>query len=173
MYILYFKSYEWECQIIIISKPRISVAFVQDISVISDIFLSIFRDISFRVYWRPVKGHIFPSQIRVFKTCRYACSYGQEFCISQTNEVGIQLFTKYRLWPVIFFTVNIVRCSGVLRKKKENSFLNLAWYIFFTKREISFEVSTIGGSLFSGRSLLSGFANTCDISLLLLEVRCF
>ena len=37
MYILYFKSYEWECQIII-SKPRISVAFVQDISVISDIF---------------------------------------------------------------------------------------------------------------------------------------
>ena len=38
MYILYFKSYEWECQIIIISKPQISVAIVQDISVISDIF---------------------------------------------------------------------------------------------------------------------------------------
>ena len=38
MYILYFKSYEWECQIIISSKPRISVAFVQDISVISNVF---------------------------------------------------------------------------------------------------------------------------------------
>ena len=31
MYILYFKSYEWECQMIIINKPRISEAFVQDI----------------------------------------------------------------------------------------------------------------------------------------------
>ena len=31
MYILYFKSYDWECQIIIINKPRISVAFGQNI----------------------------------------------------------------------------------------------------------------------------------------------
>ena len=36
--------------------------------------------------------------------------------------------------------------------------------IFFAKREISFEVSTFGGSLFSGESLLSGFANTCDVN---------
>ena len=31
MDILYLKSYEYECQIIIVKKPRISVAFVQDI----------------------------------------------------------------------------------------------------------------------------------------------
>jgi len=31
MYILYFKSYDKECQIITINKPRIRVAFVQDI----------------------------------------------------------------------------------------------------------------------------------------------
>ena len=43
--------------------------------------------------------------------------------------------------------------------------------LFFSKREISFEVSTFGGSFFSGGSLLSGFANTCDILSLLSEVR--
>ena len=32
---------------------------------------------------------------------------------------------------------------------------------------------TFGGWLFSGGSLLSGFANTCDILSLLLEVRYF
>ena len=31
MYILYFKSDEWECQIIIINKPRISVPFVRQV----------------------------------------------------------------------------------------------------------------------------------------------
>ena len=31
--------------------------------------------------------------------------------------------------------------------------------VIFAKREICFEVSTFGGSLFSGESLLSGFAN--------------
>ena len=31
MYIPYFKRYEQECKIIIINKPRITVAFVQDI----------------------------------------------------------------------------------------------------------------------------------------------
>ena len=41
---------------------------------------------------------------------------------------------------------------------------------FFSKREISFDVSTFRGSLFSGGSLLLGFANTCDILSLLLEV---
>ena len=41
---------------------------------------------------------------------------------------------------------------------------------FFAKREISFYVSTFRGSLFSGGSLLLGFANTCDILSLLLEV---
>ena len=44
--------------------------------------------------------------------------YGQEFCISQTNELGIQLFSKHTLCPVFFLTVNIVCCSGVLRRKK-------------------------------------------------------
>ena len=43
----------------------------------------------------------------------------------------------------------------------------------FAKREISFEVSTFGGSLFSGGSKLLGFANTCDILSLLSEVRYF
>ena len=46
--------------------------------------------------------------------------------------------------------------------------------IFFEKREISFEVSTFGGLLFSGRTLLSEFVmNTFDILLLLPEVRYF
>ena len=38
--------------------------------------------------------------------------------LSQTNELGIQLFTKHTLCPVFFFTVNMVHCSGVLRRKK-------------------------------------------------------
>ena len=42
---------------------------------------------------------------------------------------------------------------------------------FFAKRKTSFEVSTFGGSLFSGGSLLSG--NTCDFLSLLSEVRYF
>ena len=41
---------------------------------------------------------------------------------------------------------------------------------FLAKREISFEVSTFEGSLFSVGSLLSGFGNTCDILSLLFEV---
>ena len=45
--------------------------------------------------------------------------------------------------------------------------------IFFAKREIRFEVSTFGGSLFSGASLLSGFDNTCDTFSPLSEVRYF
>ena len=80
MYILHFKSYELECQIIIIDKPRISVAF--------------------------------------------------------------KLFRISSIISVIFCMCN-------------------------------FEVSTFGGSLFSGGSLLSGFANTCDILSLLSEVRHF
>ena len=51
---------------------------------------------------------------------------------------------------------------------------NLSHLLFISKREISFEVSTFGGLLFSGRTLLSGFVmNTCDILLLLPEVRYF
>ena len=41
----------------------------------------------------------------------------------------------------------------------------LSYPLFYAKREISFEISTFGGSLFSGGSLLSGFANTCDMLL--------
>ena len=51
-------------------------------------------------------------------------------------------------------------CSGYLSRP-----------LFFTKRKIRFEVSVFGGSLFSGGSLLSGFANTCDTLLLLSDVR--
>ena len=40
--------------------------------------------------------------------------------------------------------------------------------LFFAKREISFEVSSFGGSLFLG-----GIATFCDIILLLSEVRFF
>ena len=41
---------------------------------------------------------------------------------------------KYQLYFPNYLAVNIVRCSGVLRKKKkENSFLNLAWYIYLKK----------------------------------------
>ena len=36
-----------------------------------------------------------------------------------------------------------------------------------------FEISTFGGSLFSGGSLISGFANTCDILSLLSKLRYF
>ena len=62
---------------------------------------------------------------------------------------------------------------------------DLSYLLFFAKREISFEVSTFGGSLFiylfiylfgggeGGESLLPGFANTCDILSLLSEVRYF
>ena len=51
---------------------------------------------------------------------------------------------------------------------------NLSHLLFILKREISFEVSTFGGLLFSGKTLLSGFVmNTCDILLLLPEVRYF
>ena len=42
---------------------------------------------------------------------------------------------------------------------------------FFTKRKTSFEISTFGGSLFSGGSLLSG--NTCDFFSLLSRGRYF
>ena len=42
--------------------------------------------------------------------------------------------------------------------------------IFLQKKEVSFEVSSFGGLLFSGRLLLSGFANTCDILSLLSKV---
>ena len=42
---------------------------------------------------------------------------------------------------------------------------------FFAKRKTSFEVSTFGGSLFSGGSLLSG--NTCDVLSLLSRGRYF
>ena len=39
---------------------------------------------------------------------------------------------------------------------------NLSHLLFFSKREISCEVSTFGGLLFSRRTLLSGFVmNTC------------
>ena len=40
---------------------------------------------------------------------------------------------------------------------------------FLQKKEVSFEVS-FGGLLFSGRLLLSGFVNTCDILSLLSKV---
>ena len=40
----------------------------------------------------------------------------------------------------------------------------------FAKREIRFELSAFGGSLFSGGSLPWGFANTCDILSLVSEV---
>ena len=46
----------------------------------------------------------------------------------------------------------------------------ISFFFFFAKQEISFDVSTFRGSLFSGGSLLLGFANTCDILSLLLEV---
>ena len=45
--------------------------------------------------------------------------------------------------------------------------------LFFAKMEIRFKISTFGGSLFSGGSPLSGFANNCDILSLLSEVRYF
>ena len=45
--------------------------------------------------------------------------------------------------------------------------------LFLAKNEISFEVATFGGLLFSGGSLLLGFANTCDISSLLSRGRYF
>ena len=41
---------------------------------------------------------------------------------------------------------------------------------FFAKRKTSFEISTFGGSLFSGGSLLSG--NTCDFFALLSSTFC-
>ena len=41
------------------------------------------------------------------------------------------------------------------------------------RREISFEIPTFVGSLFSGGSLLLGFANICDILSLLLRGRYF
>lgn len=47
MFILYFKSCEWECQIIIIDIPRIGVAFVQDVYHIHHIFAK--SEISFEV----------------------------------------------------------------------------------------------------------------------------
>ena len=51
---------------------------------------------------------------------------------------------------------------------------NLSHLLFISKREISCEVSTFGGLLFARRTLLSGFVmNTCDILLLLPEVRYF
>ena len=51
----------------------------------------------------------------------------------------------------------------------------LSYPLFLQKRKFGnhFEVSTFGGSLFPGGSLLSGFANTCDILSLLSEVRYF
>ena len=48
------------------------------------------------------------------------------FLKQMSSESSSSLNIHYVL--SFFFTVNIVRCSGVLRKKKENSFLNLAWY---------------------------------------------
>ena len=47
MYILNFNSYQQECQIIAINKPRISVAFVQDINHIRYFFAK--RKTSFEV----------------------------------------------------------------------------------------------------------------------------
>ena len=50
----------------------------------------------------------------------------------------------------------------------------LSYPLFLQKGKFgNFEVSTFGGSLFPGVSLLSGFANTCDILSLLSEVRYF
>ena len=45
----------------------------------------------------------------------------------------------------------------------------LSYLLFFAEREISFEISPFGGLLFLGLLLLSGFAKTCDILLLLLR----
>ena len=48
---------------------------------------------------------------------------------------------------------------------------HLKFPLYLTKREITFDVATFGGSLFNfwGGSLLSEFANTCEVFLLLLE----
>ena len=70
-------------------------------------------------------------------------------------ECQIIIISKPRISVALF-------CSGYL-----------SYPLFFAKREISVEVSTFRGSLFLGRSLLSGFANTLDISSLLSEVHYF
>ena len=56
----------------------------------------------------------------------YCMAKSSAFLKQMSTESSSSLSIDYGL--SFFFTVNIVRCSGVLRKKKENSFLNLAWY---------------------------------------------
>ena len=70
---------------------------------------------------------------------------------------------KGNIYPVLKRVLN-KNVKIIIISKPRISVQGIYLYpLFFTKREISFEGSTFGGSLFSGGSLLSGFANACNI----------
>ena len=67
-------------------------------------------------------------------------------------------------------------CLKTQQEDNSTAFVQDIYHIsyFLQKSKLVFRsVSTFGGSLFSGRSLLLGFVNTSDILSLLLEVRYF
>ena len=62
----------------------------------------------------------------------------------------------------------IITFKNKPRISLEKLVVSITYPLFLAKREITFEVTTFGGSLFRGQ-LLFAFVNTCKISSLLSE----